>query len=128
MLDSLRSPCPIASSLDLFGDRWTLVLLRDVMMGKSTFSELLDGPERITTNVLTDRLSRMEQGGLLSKAPYSERPRRYRYQLTQKSRDLLPVLQALAEWGTRHIPDRWQAPDRFMQAMPADLPLARPQG
>jgi len=124
MFDSQRSPCPIASSLDLIGDRWTLVLLRDMMLGKTTYSELLDSPECITTSVLAERLERMQKHGLIERQQYQDRPRRFRYLLTAKGRDLLPVAQALCRWGNRHLDDTWIPPERFMSANPADLPLA----
>ena len=68
MRQDSRSGCPVATTLDIVGDRWTLVILRDMLNGKRRFSQFLDSPERITTNVLTDRLSLMERAGLVQKA------------------------------------------------------------
>ena len=100
-----RSACPIANALDLLGDRWTLLVIRDLtFLGKRRFGELLSSPEGIPTNILTDRLRRLEEGGLVEKVPYQLRPPRYEYQLTAKGRDLFPVLRALAEWALRHVP------------------------
>jgi len=100
-----RSACPIANALDVLGDRWTLLVIRDLtFLGKRRFGELLSAPEGIPTNILTDRLRRLEEGGLVEKVPYQERPPRYEYQLTAKGRDLFPVLRALAEWSLRHLP------------------------
>ncbi len=110
-----RSGCPIASTLDLVGDRWTLVILRDMINGKSRYSEFLDSPERITTNILADRLTRMETEGLIEKTPYQTRPQRFEYALTRKGRDLHPVLQAMCRWANRHIPDTWVPPKAFMK-------------
>ena len=62
---SFRSGCPIASALDVFGDKWTLVILRSMVMGASSYSDLLNQPEKIATNILADRLSRMEAAGLI---------------------------------------------------------------
>lgn len=114
MTAEYRSGCPIATTLDLVGDRWTLVLLRDMLNGKSRFSEFLDSPERITTNVLTDRLARMEATGLVEKTRYSERPRRHAYRLTEMGRDLRPLVQEMCRWANRHIPGTWIPPEQFM--------------
>jgi DNA-binding HxlR family transcriptional regulator len=110
-----RSGCPIASTLDLVGDRWTLVILRDLLTGKRRFSQFLASPEQITTNVLTDRLAAMEAAGLVTRAPYQERPRRFEYALTRKGEALLPVLQAMCRWANAHMPGTWTAPASFMR-------------
>ena len=100
-----RSACPIANALDLLGGRWTLLVIRDLtFLGKRRFGELLSSPEGIPTNILTDRLRRLEEGGLVEKVPYQLRPPRYEYQLTPKGMDLLPVLRSLVEWALRHLP------------------------
>ncbi len=115
MKTDFRSGCPIASSLDLIGDKWTLVLIRDMLNGKSKYSEFLDSPERITTNVLADRLAKMEAAGIVTRTLYLDRPRRYAYSLSTMGRDLHPVLQALCKWGNRFIPDTWVPPKSFMK-------------
>ena len=112
---NFRSGCPIASTLDIVGDRWTLVILRDMINGKSRYSEFLDSPERITTNVLADRLTRMEAEGLVKKSLYQTRPQRFAYQLTSKGRDMHPILQAMCRWANKHIPDTWVPPRAFMK-------------
>ncbi len=99
-----RSPCPIASLLDLVGDKWSLLLVRDMLHGKKTYGELLDSPERIPTNILADRLRRLEDAGLIASSPYQERPVRYAYRLTEKGEELEEVLQAVVRWGKKHIP------------------------
>jgi DNA-binding HxlR family transcriptional regulator len=100
-----RSACPIANALDILGDRWTLLVIRDLLfIGKRRFGELLSSPEGIPTNILTDRLRRLEEGGVVEKIPYQLRPPRYEYQLTANGKDLLPVLRTLAEWSLRHLP------------------------
>lgn len=113
-----RSGCPIASTLDLVGDRWTLVILRDLLNGKSKFSEFLDSPEHITTSVLTDRLAAMERDGLVERSPYQQRPTRHRYALTPRGEALLPVLQSICRWANRHVPGTWTAPPAFMARRP----------
>jgi DNA-binding HxlR family transcriptional regulator len=99
-----RSACPIANALDLLGDRWTLLVIRDLLfLGKRRFGQLLSSPEGIPTNILTDRLRRLEERGLVEKVAYQLRPPRYEYQLTPMGMELLPVLRSLAEWSLRHI-------------------------
>ena len=69
-----RSTCPVACALDLAGDKWTLLVVRDLLRGRKTYGELADSPERIPTNILADRLKRMEEGGLIEATPYQQRP------------------------------------------------------
>src|SRR5690348_13465086 len=99
-----RSPCAVANSLDIVGDKWSLLVVRDLYFGKRTYKELADSPERIPTNILADRLKRLEAAGIVASAPYQERPVRYAYALTPKGRDLGAVLRAFVHWGKRHIP------------------------
>jgi DNA-binding HxlR family transcriptional regulator len=101
-----RSSCPIACTLDLIGDRWTLLVIRDMMFfGKQRFEEFLESPERISTNILSDRLSSLEEMGLIEKHPYSNHSRRMNYQLTERGKSLKPVLKATIAWGLKYIPD-----------------------
>ncbi|MEL7083762.1 MAG: helix-turn-helix domain-containing protein [Cyanobacteria bacterium P01_A01_bin.3] len=100
-----RSDCPIACALDLLGDRWTLLLIRDMALGKSRFDEFLDSPEGISSNVLSDRLKKLVQMDLATKSPYSSHSRRMTYQLTAKGESLRPILKAIGRWGLRHIPN-----------------------
>lgn len=116
-----RSGCPIASSLELIGDRWTLVLLRDLVNGKRRSSEFMSSPEGIASNILTARLKDMEANGLIRARAYQLRPKRYEYLLTRKGAALLPIVQALCTWGENHLPKRWKAPDSFMKKRPDDL-------
>ena len=99
-----RSPCPIASTLDVVGDKWSLLVIRDMLRGKQTYSELLESPERIPTNLLADRLDRLERAGLISSSAYQQRPVRYAYVLTDKGIALGEVLKAYVQWGKRYIP------------------------
>jgi DNA-binding HxlR family transcriptional regulator len=110
-----RSGCPIAATLDLVGDKWSLVIVRDMLMGKRRYGEFLASPEGITTNILADRLKRMEDLGLVSKAPYQQHPPRYDYDLTRAGVSLLPVLQAMCRWANKNIPDTWTPPKKFMK-------------
>jgi DNA-binding HxlR family transcriptional regulator len=110
-----RIRCPIAYSLDLFGDRWSLVIVRGMLMGKKRFGEFLESSERITTSVLTDRLAQLEADGLIEKTAYQNNPIRFEYRLTDKGGTLLPVLQALCRWAGRHFPAVGRASTRFMK-------------
>jgi DNA-binding HxlR family transcriptional regulator len=101
-----RSYCPIACSLDLVGDRWTLLVIRDMMFfGKQRFEEFLESPEGISTNILANRLKSLEAMGLVEKQPYGSHSRRMNYQLTELGISLRPVLKTMAVWGLRNIPD-----------------------
>lgn len=103
MKTARRSNCPGACALDLVGDKWTLLVVRDLLRGRHTFKDLLEGGEGIPTNILADRLKKMEAAGLVEARPYQEKPRRWRYELSAKGRDLEYVLAAVARWGTKHI-------------------------
>lgn len=116
-----RSDCPIASSLDVIGDKWTLVIIRDMAFGKSRFSDFLTSGEGIRRNILTDRLKRMEAGGLIRKALYQSRPDRYEYRLTRMGADLLPAIQHLALWGRRYLPHVYAPPEDLLAWTPEML-------
>ena len=110
-----HSPCPGATTLDIVGDRWTLVVLRDLITGKSRYSQFLTSPERITTNILADRLEKMEAAGLVERVPYQQRPLRHDYRLTEMGRALHPMLREMCRWANRYIPDTWTPPASFMR-------------
>lgn len=95
--------CPVAKSLDLVGDRWTLLLVRDLLAGPQRFQTLQAGLKGIAPNILSERLQRMEQHGLLTRRFYSDHPPRAEYTLTERGRELGVVVGALAAWGTRHV-------------------------
>ena len=99
-----RSRCPMACVLDLIGDKWTLLVVRDLFFGKRLFKELQDSMERIPTNILADRLKKLEAAGIVAKEAYQERPVRYAYRLTDKGMDLKPVMLSLVEWSNKYIP------------------------
>jgi len=99
-----RSLCAVANSLDIVGDKWSLLVVRDLLHGKRTYGELADSPERIPTNLLADRLKRLESAGIIVGTPYQQRPVRYSYTLTPKGKDLGGVLLAFVRWGKQHIP------------------------
>lgn len=99
-----RSPCAVACTLDLIGDKWSLLVVRDLLRGPVTYGDLQKSPEGIPTNILADRLKKLEHAGLIGKTAYQEHPVRYVYSLTEKGRALRDVLRALVEWGKKHIP------------------------
>jgi DNA-binding HxlR family transcriptional regulator len=99
-----RSPCPIANTLDVVGDKWSLLVVRDLLRGKETYNDLLASPERIPTNLLADRLARLERAGIISRSAYQRRPVRYVYVLTRKGKALGEVLKAYVQWGKQYIP------------------------
>ena len=116
----LRSHCPINVGLELFGDAWTLLVLRDLLIhGKSTFREFRASEEGIASNILADRLQRLEAAGLVTRKGDPEDRRRMRYAPTAPARALLPVLVELAYWGARHDSDSAAPPD-FVAAYEAD--------
>ncbi len=99
-----RSPCPVASMLDLFGDKWTMLLIRDLFAGKSHYKEFSESPEKIATNILADRLKKLEAEHIVEKFPSPVYPGKSGYRLTDKGQSLFPVLDAMATWGLEHIP------------------------
>jgi DNA-binding HxlR family transcriptional regulator len=102
--DPRRSVCPVSCALDLVGDRWTLLVVRDLLAGKARFGEFRASPERIPTNILAERLKRLERAGLVSRVPYSAHPPRDEYRLTPAGRALRDAIDALATWGLAHVP------------------------
>jgi DNA-binding HxlR family transcriptional regulator len=94
-----RSPCPVACALDLFGDRWTLLVIRDLILGRSRFKDFLASPEGIPTNILTERLKRLLERGVVTQVSAAEGSKHLAYQLTDKGKALLPVVQAMKDWG-----------------------------
>ena len=99
----LRSPCAVACTLDLVGDKWSLLVVRDLLRGNVTYGELQNSPEGIPTNILADRLKKLEEAHLIAKSAYQEHPVRYAYELTEKGKALNNVLLALVRWGKKHI-------------------------
>ena len=102
-MDEKRSACPIANTLDEIGDRWTLLIIRDMLIGKQRFEEFLQSDEHISTNILADRLKRLEQLGLITKEPYGSHSHRMSYSLTERGRSLEPIVDAIAQWGLANI-------------------------
>ncbi|CAN5716342.1 helix-turn-helix domain-containing protein [soil metagenome] len=99
-----RSPCPVSCALDLLGDRWTLLIIRDLFAGKARFRDLIASPERIASNILAARLKRLRLAGILEARESLERAGSDEYHLTPRGRSLLPVLVALRDWGLLSVP------------------------
>lgn len=99
-----RSTCSIARTLEMAGDKWTLLIVRDLLWhGKQTFQALQDSAEHIPSNILSERLKRLVEWGLVRRAPYQQNPVRYAYHLTDKGKSLEPVLLQIMAWGHRHL-------------------------
>ena len=113
-----RSSCPIASTLDIVGDKWSLVLIRDLFTGKQRYNQFCDSPEGVPTNLLAARLRKLEDQGIIFKEPYQTRPVRYAYSLTPAGRALLPVLQEMSRWANTYIEGTWTPPELFMSMKP----------
>jgi DNA-binding HxlR family transcriptional regulator len=106
-----RSKCSISRALDIVGDKWTLLIVRDLLWhGKHTFAALQGSAENIPTNILADRLQRLVDWGLVRREPYQERPPRFAYHLTETGQGLEPALVEVLRWGHRVLdggmPDR----------------------
>jgi DNA-binding HxlR family transcriptional regulator len=99
-----RSSCPITNVLDLLGDKWTLLVIRDLVLGKRRYQEFMASPEEMASNILADRLSRLEAAGLITRRTYQRNPARYEYFLTNRGKDLEPILEAIIVWGKKQYP------------------------
>ncbi|EBA16783.1 hypothetical protein RSK20926_03224 [Roseobacter sp. SK209-2-6] len=98
-----QSGCPVAYGLEVFGDRWSLLVIRDMAVkGAKTYGELLDGWEGISTNILAQRLKQLEEAGILVKTQDPDNRRSFLYSLTPKGRDLAPVLAEIALWSAKY--------------------------
>ena len=98
-----RSQCPISTALDIFGDKWTLLVIRDLLFNeKKTYGEFLNSEEKIATNILSDRLSLLEMAGIVSKQKHPEHGLKIIYSLTAKGVDLIPVLVEIIIWSEKH--------------------------
>ena len=95
--------CPIARTLDLIGDRWTMLIIRDLFLGRSRFNEFRQSTPRISPKLLSERLKRLEEEGIVERALLDGYPPRAEYRLTSKGRSLFPVLFAIGSWGFEHL-------------------------
>jgi DNA-binding HxlR family transcriptional regulator len=105
--DHMRSDCPLNFGLELFGDRWTLLIIRDLMFfNKRFFNEFLSSAEGISTSILADRLELLEKGGMISKGRVEEHKQKIAYRLTEKAIDLLPIILEIGLWSERYAADQ----------------------
>jgi DNA-binding HxlR family transcriptional regulator len=111
--------CSIARALEVVGERWTFLIIRDVYLGKRRFDELQESLG-IARNVLTDRLNRLVEQGIMAREPYSERPVRHEYRLTPKGLELIVALTALRQWGDKHLSDK---PPRVLRTKAGRRPV-----
>jgi len=114
MTDEKRKNCPIFFSLEIFGDKWSLVILRDILhFDKSRYTEFLGSDEGISTNILSDRLKNLEKEGIISKRRDPENKKQFIYSPTKKCLDLVPIIIELAIWGARYDPDTKAPPEEM---------------
>ena len=115
-----RSDCPINFALEMFGDPWSLLIIRDIVyFGKKTYGEFLGSEEGMATNILASRLAHLEQQGILVKKPSPSDKRKEEYALTEKGLDLIPVLVEMANWSAEHDPHTG-APAAWIALMKAE--------
>lgn len=98
-----RSPCPVACSLDLLGDKWTMLVIRDLALGKTSFKDFATSPENVPTNILSERLKRLLAADVIDQRTVETDGRRLSYHLTEKGKSLRPILLALRDWGLEWI-------------------------
>jgi len=103
MAKQYNQSCPVAKTLEVIGDRWTLLVVRDLLRGTQRFQDLLGSLPGIAPNILSARLKLMEEHGLIRRTLYSDHPPRAQYALTDRGRELGMVVGALAAWGGRHV-------------------------
>ena len=99
-----RSACPISCSLDIWGDRWSLLIIRNMMLyNQHTYQEFLEAPEKIATNILANRLRMLEKAGLITKKRFPENKKKIFYKLTRMGIDLLPTMIEISFWGEKYF-------------------------
>lgn len=115
-----RSNCPVCVALDTFGDKWSLLIIRDILLfGKTTYREFLDSPEAISTNILADRLRRLVREGLIEKSPHASDGRIDVYALTDRGIDLIPMIAEMMLWSVRNK-SRIRIPQSLVDALEKD--------
>jgi DNA-binding HxlR family transcriptional regulator len=98
-----RSNCPITNALDIVGDKWSLLIIRDIFMGKKTFTEFLKSPEKIATNILTNRLESLHAKGLLNVGKLQNNQKTKIYYLTDAGIDMYPIIYEMMQWSKRNL-------------------------
>lgn len=99
-----RSDCPVSCSLDILGDKWSLLIIRDLLLKKEcTYSDFLKSPEKIATNILADRLQKLEDNGIIIRSEHPESKAKVLYRLTSKGCDLFPIIVEMVIWADKHL-------------------------
>jgi DNA-binding HxlR family transcriptional regulator len=112
--------CPIRFAMGLFGDKWTLLIIRDLMfLGKKYFGDFIDSEEKISTNILADRLKKLEASGLVTKQKDPENQSKIVYQLTRKGIDLLPIMLSIVDWSEKYDA-KTEVPREFIESLRKD--------
>ena len=116
----MKSHCPISFSLEIFGDKWTLLIVRDIIfLGKRNYGEFINSDEKIATNILADRLTILEEAGVIKKSKDPGHKSKFIYSITKKGIDLLPVLIEIIKWGATYDKDT-AAPKDFVKRIKKD--------
>jgi DNA-binding HxlR family transcriptional regulator len=110
-----RSSCPVACALDIFGDRWTLLIVRDLFLGRTRFKDFAASPEGIPTNILAERLERLLAHGIIEQIPAEDGTKRLAYRLTEKGKALGPIVKSMRDWGLA-----WEKQSRALLQMSQD--------
>lgn len=114
-----RSPCPITCSLDILGDKWTLIVMRDALFrGFTTYGQFLSSPEGISTNILAARLKKMVADGIFETVNDPDNKLKIHYILTEKGRDLKEVLMAVGMWGSKYIEGTFDMAEKVKSVRP----------
>ena len=115
-----QQACPIARTLDIVGDRWTMLIIRDLFLGRRRFSDFVRSSPGLPPKLLSERLKRLEGHALIERIVYSQHPLRAEYRLTEKGRSLSPIVEAITEWGLQHLfegePELRDGVERFIRS------------
>lgn len=108
MKTTYKLPCNIAQTLNILGDRWTLLIAHEILQGNTLFNGIKEALEGISANILSDRLKYLEKCGIITAELYSEHPPRYKYKLTDSGKDLEHIFHAFVLWGEKHLPTHYK--------------------
>lgn len=100
---NFRSTCPVSNLLDIIGDKWSILIIRDLFIGSNTYSDFLNAPEKISTNILVDRLKKLTQAGLIEFTKKPDDQKIKIYNLTSKGIDLYPLMVEMSLWSKKHL-------------------------
>ena len=117
----MRSDCPVSYALDFIGDKWTLLIIRDMMEGKSFYKDFLNAKEGIATNILSDRLKKLESHEIIQSQVFEQRKTMKQYTLTRKGKDLIPVVVEMMIWSDKYK-DQLAVSDEFIRKAKSDRP------